>query len=140
MNKLVSRGHLFDDLFRDFSPGYYIKPLHGEALPNQVKVDVKEDQKCFTVVADLPGVNREAITVEIDSDTVSISAEMSQQDQQSEDERVLRNERYFGSVARSLRLPQEVDEANAKARFENGVLTLTLPKKGASGGQRLVIE
>lgn len=140
MSKLVSRGHLFDDFFRDFSPGYLIRPLHGENLPEQIKLDLKEDPKNFTVVADLPGVSREAIQVQIDGDMLSVSAEISQQDQQNQDERVLRSERYYGSVSRSLRLPQEVDEGNAKARFENGVLTLTLPKKIFGRAQRLVIE
>lgn len=140
MSKLVSRGHLFDDFFRDFSPGYLIRPLHGENLPEQIKLDLKEDPKNFTVIADLPGVSREAIQVQIDGDMLSVSAEISQQDQQNQDERVLRSERYYGSVARSLRLPQEVDEGNAKARFENGVLTLTLPKKIFGRAQRLVIE
>lgn len=140
MNKLVNRGHLFDDFFRDFTPGYLIRPLHGEMLPEQIKLDVREDPKNFTVMADLPGVSRDAIHVHIDGDMLSVSAEISQQDQQHKDEKILRSERYFGSVSRSLRLPAEVDEGSARARFENGVLTLTLPKKSSGGGQRLVIE
>lgn len=140
MNKLVTRNHLFDDFFRDFPHGYFVRPLHGEPLPNQIKLDIKEDPKAFTVMAELPGVNRDAIEVHIEGDTVSVSAEVAQQDEQRSDERILRSERYFGSVARTLRLPQEVDEANAKARFENGVLTLTLPKRGSRAGQKLAID
>jgi HSP20 family protein len=52
----------------------------------------------------------------------------------------LRTERYYGAVARSFQLPQDIDQAQAKAKYDNGVLSLTLPKKTASGSQRLAIE
>ena len=142
MNHLTSlRTSLFDDLMRDFAPGYLVRPLHGDPLPQQIKIDVKEDAEKFVVHAELPGVARDDIHVQIEGPVVQLTAEVRQHDQKNEDERVLRSERYYGSVARSIRLPVEVDEGQALAKYDNGVLTLTLPKKAqAQGGRRLRID
>lgn len=142
MNSLMTRGSLFDDFFRDVAPGFYVRPLHGDALPTpaQIKVDVKENDKSYTVQAEVPGVAKEDIHVSIDGSVVTLRAEVKQQDSQTKDDKVLRTERYYGSVARSFQLPQDIDQANAKARYDSGVLTLSLPKKQASGSQRLAIE
>ncbi|MFZ3126136.1 MAG: Hsp20/alpha crystallin family protein [Acidovorax sp.] len=142
MNSLVTRGSLFDDFFKDIAPGFYVRPLHGEGvpLPSQIKVDVKETDGGYTVQAEVPGVPKEDIQVSIDGNVVSLRAEVRQYDQKTEGEKVLRAERYFGSVARSFQLPDDVDAAQAKAKYDNGVLTLTLPKKQGGSAQRLVIE
>ncbi|KMN32351.1 heat-shock protein Hsp20 [Chromobacterium sp. LK1] len=143
MNILPSRGNvsLFDELFRDFTPGFFIKPLHGDPLPSQIKIDVKESATHFTVSADIPGVNKQDIHVEVDGPLVTIKAEVHQTDSDSKDERNLRMERYYGAVSRSFQLPAEIDRDAASAKYENGVLSLTLPKKqGGQGGQRLHIE
>lgn len=142
MNSLVTRGSLFDDFFKDFAPGFYVRPLHGDSLPSpaQIKVDVQESDSAFTVHAEVPGVSKDDLHVSIDGSVVSLRAEVRQHDQRSEEAKVLRSERYFGSVARSFQLPAEVDAAQAKAKYDNGVLTLTLPKKQAGSAQRLVIE
>ncbi|MBS0294472.1 MAG: Hsp20/alpha crystallin family protein [Proteobacteria bacterium] len=142
MNSLISRGSLFDDFFKDFAPGFYVRPLHGDALPepSQIKIDVKEDDAAYTVHAEVPGVPKEDINVSIDGNVVSLRAEVRQHDQKKDGEKLLRSERYYGSVARSFQLPLEVDAAQAKARYDNGVLTLTLPKKQGNKTQRLAIE
>jgi HSP20 family protein len=142
MNALTQRGSLFDELFKDLAPGFYVRPLHGDALPSpaQIKLDVKESPEAYTVMAELPGVPREDIQVTIDGGLVTISAEVKQQDAQTEGERVLRSERYFGQVARRFSLPVEIDQAQAKARYDHGVLTLTLPKQVAAGAHRLTID
>ena len=142
MNALMSRGSLFDELFRDVAPGFYVRPLHGDGLPPpaQIKVDVKESDKAFTVAAEVPGVAKEDIHVSIDGNVVTLRAEIKQQDSQSQDEKVLRTERYYGAVSRSFQLPQDIDQNQAKAKYDNGVLSLTLPKKAAGGSQRLAIE
>ncbi len=142
MNSLMTRGSLFDDFFRDMAPGFYVRPLHGDALPtpSQIKVDVKESDKAYTVQAEVPGVSKQDIHVGIDGNVVTVRAEVKQQDSQGSDEKVLRTERYYGAVARSFQLPQDIDDANAKAKYDNGVLTLTLPKKQAGGAQRIAIE
>jgi HSP20 family protein len=142
MNTLpTQRSSLFDDLFRDFAPGYFVRPLHGDPLPQQVKIEVKEDAENFVLHAELPGVAKQDIQVSIDGPVVSLSAEVKQHDQKRQDERLLRSERYYGSVSRSVRLPLDVDEGRAYAKFDNGVLTLTLPKKlQAATSRRLKIE
>jgi HSP20 family protein len=143
MNALMTRGGLFDDFFRDVAPGFYIKPLHGDALPTpaQIKVDVKETGDAYTVQAEIPGVPKEDIQVAVDGNVVSLRAEIKQQDSTGQDEKTLRSERYFGAVSRSLQLASDIDQSQAKAKYDNGVLTLTLPKKAAmSGAQRLTIE
>ncbi len=142
MNSLVSRGSLFDDFFKDFAPGFYVRPLHGDGLPapSQIKIDVKEDDAAYTVQAEVPGVPKEDINVSIDGNVVSLRAEVRQHDQKKDGEKVLRSERYYGAVARSFQLPVDVDAAQAKARYDNGVLTLTLPKKQGNKTQRLAIE
>lgn len=142
MSSLIRRSNLLDDFFRDVAPGFYVKPLHGDPLPGpeQIKIDVKESDKAYTVHAEVPGVAKEDIHVSLDGNMVTLQAEVKQQDQQTKDEKVLRSERYFGSVARSFQLPQDVDQSQAKAKYENGVLTLTLPKKTGGNAQRLTIE
>ncbi len=142
MNSLMTRANLFDDLFKDLmSPGFLIRPLHGDPLPQSIKVDVKESDGAYTVHAELPGVAKEDIQVTVEGNVVTLRAEVRQQDSQSADEKSLRSERYFGSVARSFQLPTEIDNGKAKARFDNGVLSLTLPKRqGSSSGHRLEID
>lgn len=143
MNALMTRSGLFDDFFRDVAPGFYVKPLHGDSLPTpaQIKVDVKESAEAYTVQAEIPGVPKEDIQVAVDGNVVTLRAEIKQQDSKAQDEKVLRSERYFGAVSRSFQLAMDVDQAQAKAKYDNGVLTLTLPKKLAtSGAQRLTIE
>ncbi len=139
LSPFVSRG-LFDELFRDVNPGYFIKPLHGDALPAQIKVDIKENPGEFIVQAEIPGAGKENIHVNIEGNLVSIRAQVSQVDSESKDDKLLRSERYFGEVSRSFQLPVDIDEASSKARYENGVLTLNLLKKQKQAGQRLNID
>jgi HSP20 family protein len=142
MNSLVSRGSLFDDFFKDIAPGFYVRPLHGDSLPapSQIKVDVKETEGGYTVQAEVPGVPKEDIHVSVEGNVVSLRAEVRQLDQKTEGEKVLRSERYYGSVARSFQLPADIDAGQAKAKYDNGILTLTLPKKLNNSSQRLNIE
>lgn len=141
MSSLMTRGSLFDDFFRDMAPGFYVKPLHGDPLPSpgQIKIDVKENGSNYTVSAEIPGVRKEDIHVTIEGGMVMVRAEVKQEDAHKDD-KSLRSERYFGSVSRGIQLPQDVDQAQAKAKYDNGVLTLTLPKKQGSGSQKLRIE
>ncbi|MBE2264102.1 MAG: Hsp20/alpha crystallin family protein [Burkholderiaceae bacterium] len=142
MNALMNRGSLFDDIFKDLAPAFYVRPLHGDSLPSpaQIKVDVKESEKAYTVQAEVPGVSKDEIHVSLDANVVTLRAEIKQEDSQNTDEKTLRSERYYGAVSRSFQLPQEIDQAQARAKYDNGVLTLTLPKKAANGSQRLTIE
>ncbi len=142
MSSLMTRGGLFDDFFKELSPGFYVRPLHGDPLPSpaQIKMDVKENKGSYTVQAEVPGVSKEEIHVSIEGNVVTLRAEVKQSDAQTSDEKTLRTERYYGAVARSFQMPVEIDSSQARAKYDNGVLTLTLPKKQANGSQRLNIE
>lgn len=141
MNSLITRGSLFDDFFKDMASGFFVRPLHGEPLPQSIKVDIKESGQTYTVEAEMPGVPKEDIQVTIEGNVVTIGAEVKQMDRQTADEKTLRSERYYGSVTRSFQLPMDIDKSGAKARYDNGVLTLTLPKKPQpQGGRRLRID
>jgi len=133
-------GSLFDELFRDVSPGYFVRPLHGDALPERIKVDVKENGNAYTVQAEIPGVKKEDIHVDVEGSVVTLRAQIRQQDEQVKDNQVLHSERYYGEVARSLQLPADIDQQAAVAKYDSGVLTLTLPKKVQKSAQRLTIN
>lgn len=94
-----------------------------------IRVDVSEKENAYIVHADMPGLKKEDIKIEIDGNEVSISAETKNEKDLKDGDRVLRSERYYGKVSRSFSLAQEVDEAAASAKYENGVLELALPKK-----------
>ena len=76
----------------------------------------------------------------IDGGVVTLRAEIKQQDSQANGDKLLRSERYYGMVSRSFQLPADIDQSQSKARYDNGVLTLTLPKKQPGAAQRLTIE
>ena len=128
------------DPFDDFFRGYMVKPFQIEASAPQIKMDVKEDGKTYTVHAEIPGVNKEDIHVDIDKNRVSISAEVRRESEEKKGEVVLRSERYYGTVSRSFTLEHEIDEATAAAKYANGVLELTLPKKTVVSLRRLNIS
>jgi HSP20 family protein len=140
MNGLIPRGSLFDDFFKDVAPAFYVRPLHGDPLPSNIKVAIKETPEAYCVLADMPGVSKDDIQVTVEGNVVNVRAEIKQEDVQQQDEKVLRSERYYGAVSRSFQLPVDIDDTSAKAKVENGVLTLTLPKKRSSMSQRLNIE
>ena len=87
------------------------------------------------------GVKKEDINVRIDGNLVQIDAEVKKQKDIKEDgNKMLRSERYYGSISRSFTVSQEVDDAKAKAKYEDGVLTLELPKKETSTSKQLMIQ
>ncbi len=125
----------FDTLFRGF-----FRPVQADRELPQIRMDVKEDESAYAVHADMPGVAKDDIHVTIDGNTVSISAEMKKSAWQREGEKMLRRERYVGRVSRSFALEHEVDETAASAKYQDGVLELTLPKKLAVAARRLNIQ
>lgn len=130
----------FADVFPELFRGV-LQPARSQASDAlEIRVDVKEANGDYTVQAEMPGVKKEDIHVQIDGNRVSISAEVKRESEKKEGERVLRSERYYGSVSRAFSVASEIDEANAIAKFENGVLTLTLPKKAAPASKRLQIN
>jgi HSP20 family protein len=126
-----------DDLFK----GFFMRPVLLEGQPQmQIKMDVKEDDNAYTVHADIPGVKKEDIHVSIEGNQVSISAETKVEKEHKKGEKLLRSERYVGKVARSFTLAHDVDEAKAQARYSDGVLELTLPKKAGGAAKKLAIQ
>lgn len=130
MAKLPARRSLLDELFSDFPRGYSIAPLHGDPLPSpsKIKVDVKENGDHLIVHAEVPGVAKDAIDDSVDNGALTISAEVSQYDAGEPNDKIIHSERYYGSVQRSISLPSEVSIEEATAKYEDGLLTLALPK------------
>jgi len=131
------------DPLDDFFRGFFVRPVgysseSGE-LPS-VKIDVRTKDNAYLVQAELPGVNKEDIHVDIDGSVVSIIAERKKTTETKEGERVLRTERYFGKVARSFDLGVDIDDTAASAKYQDGVLELTLPKKAVTPNKRLQIQ
>ena len=139
----IQRFDPFNELVDDLFKGFLVRPLsydgRAEVLP-RVKVDVAEKNGAYTVTAELPGVKKDEIQVTIDGAQVTLAAEVKREREASQDERVLHTERVFGKVSRSFTLPQEVDEAKAEAKFRDGVLELTLPKKAAVTGRKVAVQ
>ncbi len=126
-----------DDLFR----GFFVRPMAVEGKPHlQIKMDVSETEKAYVIKAELPGVNKEDINITIDGNQVAVSAEVKEEKEAREGEKLLRQERYFGKVYRAFSLAQDVDEGTATARYNNGVLELTLPKKQAASAKKLRVD
>lgn len=127
----------FDDLFR----GFFMRPVRFDGQQEiQLKMDVGEDDKAYTVHAEIPGVRKEDINVSIDGNQLAISAEVKNEKEVKEGEKVLRSERYFGRISRTLALPQDVDETSAQAKYNNGVLELLLPKRTVSKTRSITIQ
>ena len=113
--------------------------LEGAERAPQIKVDLDEHEDSYVVKAEIPGVRKEDIDVRIDRNQVTISAEVKKEKEEKKEGRVLRSERQYGFASRSFSLASDVDDAKANAKYENGVLQLTLPKKAASSNKRLPI-
>lgn len=142
MSNLVRREPFaIEDMFDDLFKGYWVRPmrLFGEQ-PEMIKMDVKEDEKDYTVHAELPGVNKEDIHVTLEGNLLTIRAEVKKAGEEKEGDKILRSERYHGQVTRAMTLGTEVDEAASRARFDNGVLELVLPKKAVAAARKLAVE
>ncbi len=126
---------LFNDMFR---PAFVWES--GASEPAPIRFDVRETPTAYAVAAELPGAKKEDIHVEIEGNEVTISAETRREVEQKEGEKWLRTERHYGKVARRFALPQEVDETKAEAKFADGVLELTLPKKAAITGRKIAVS
>jgi len=131
---------LVNDLFNDLTDGFFVKPMQGQSLPRSIAMDIKEDENAYVVHAELPGVKKDDIHVEIEGGLVTIKAEVTQEET-TENERMLRRERYTGSVSRRFELPVEVDLDQANADYTDGILVLNLPKlEHKSNVRKLDIE
>jgi HSP20 family protein len=125
-------GRDLDQLFRDFG----MRPFLGQFDVPDIRIDVSETDTAYTVHADIPGAKKDDIELEVDGRQVSITARSSGK-LERKDETCLYSERSEGQVYRAFTLPAEVDGQAAAAKFADGVLTLTLPKK-ANGSQKRI--
>ena len=138
----IARFDPINDLVDDLFKGYFVRPMYSgtaEAAP-RLRVEVAEQNGAYVVTAELPGVRKEDINIAIDGSQVTLSAEVKREKEISDRERLLHSERVYGKVSRSFALPQELDEAKAEARFRDGVLELTLPKKAAAARKAIAIQ
>jgi len=107
--------------------------METENMPPMIKLDVEEAEDRYLVKADVPGVAKDDIHVDVDGNMVTISAEVRREKKDEKEGKVLRSERYCGTMTRSFTLPVDVEFAKAEAKYADGVLRLTLPKhKGAN--------
>jgi HSP20 family protein len=141
MANIQRYGGLFDDVFGDLTRGFWLKPM---TLPGdselKMKVDVKEDEKGYSMHAEIPGVKKEDIQVDVNGNQVSIRAEVKQEKEDKQGEKVLHSERYYGMVSRSMQLPAEIDSQGVKAEYQDGVLNIVLPKKASAQAKRVTIS
>jgi len=138
----VTRYSPFDSALDDLFRGFFVRPVNfeGPAAATPFRVDVTEKGDAYVLRGEIPGVRKEDISITIDGDTVAVSAEVKSERDVKDGERVLRSERQYGKLYRSFTLGQAVDEAGAKARYADGVLELTLPKKAAAQAKRITIQ
>ena len=126
---------LVDAMFSD-----WVGQRATRSLVSRARLEVKERNGQYEVRAELPGTRKEDIAIDIDGAWVSISARADSQAEQKAGEKVLYSERSHESYARAFELPQAVDAAAAEAKFEDGVLTLTLPKKDTPKSTRIAVR
>lgn len=139
----LTRYNPIDDTFDDLFRGFFMRPVRmdlGTQQDVQIKMEVKENDKNYTVHAEIPGVKKDDIHVTVEGNQVVISAEVKNEKEIKEGEKVLRSERYYGKMSRSFSLGQDVDESAAQAKYTDGVLELVLPKKIATASKKLTIS
>lgn len=139
----MSNLRLLDPAFGDFDTAlrrFFGNPLgEREQPPLQMRIDVAERPEAYTVRADIPGVKKEDIQVHVDGNVVRIEAEVRAEKEQREGDRLLRSERYVGTLARAFSLAQDVDDTRVQARYADGVLSLELPKKATPAARRITV-
>lgn len=125
-----------EEMMRDFP---FSQALRGIDAERRIRVDVSETDQAYLVKADMPGLKKEDIKVAVDGNRVSISATIQQAKEETSGGN-LYSERYSGSQYRSFSLPQEVDDTKTEAKYEDGVLQLTLPKKPGTAHRQITVQ
>lgn len=126
--------NLFDNWMDDFEDEFFGKknPLYGKHAANMMKTDVRETENAYEVDIDLPGFKKDEISVQLKDGYLSIGAAKSlNKDQKDENGSYIRRERYAGSMNRSFYVGNNVTNEEIHAKYENGILQLSLPKKAA---------
>jgi HSP20 family protein len=136
---LIPRNSLFDiDRFFDDSWPQLAESRAGTFFAP--RVDIKEVDDHYEISAELPGVAREDIQVHVKDGILTLEAETSQEDKEEKGGRIIRQERRYGKFMRSFNLGADVEEADIKASFNDGVLTLQAPKAVEKEVERRRIE
>lgn len=104
------------------------KAFFNDEASAGIKADIRDNGDSYVIDAELPGYKKEEINVDVNDDILTISAERNSETNEEEKNGYIRRERYYGSVSRSFNI-SEVEASEITAKHENGVLTLTLPKK-----------
>ena len=126
--------NLFDDDWFDFDRDFWGKknPLYGKNAKNIMKTDIREHDEGYELDVDLPGFKKDEISVELDDGYLTISAAKGlDKDEQDKKGKYIRKERYAGAMQRSFYVGDAVTEEDIKAKFEDGILKLSIPKKDA---------
>ncbi len=137
----IARFNTIDNALDQLMRGFFVRPMNFEpAAPAQLRVDVTENDNGYVVRAEIPGVRKEDINVAVDGNQVEISAEVKDEKEVKDGEKVLRSERYYGKLYRAFALGQDVDENATQARYVDGVLELTLRKKATAAAKRIAVQ
>ena len=142
----MSNVRLFDPLVADtFDTAlrrYFAPAPYPADLPQlKMRIDVTENDRGYAIKADIPGVKKEDISVRIDGNVVQIDAEAKREkEEKAGADKVLRSERYYGTVSRTLSLADDIDEARVEAKYADGVLNLQLPKKAAAESKKIAVQ
>ena len=141
MNALT-RFERLDDMFPEMVRRFMRPTQVNLDAPGEIRVDVSETDKEYQVRAEIPGAKKEDIRISIDRNFVSISTEVKQEKEEKSGNgaRSLVKEMYYGSASRGFSLAQEVDETASVAKYEDGVLKLTLPKRKEASSKTLTIQ
>ncbi len=126
MREMMSLREAMDRLFDDA----FTRPMSMSGLSLSPAIDLYQTAEDVVVKASLPGLKAEDVNISITSDVLTLSGEFSQESEKKDATYHIR-ERHSGSFERSLRLPVDIQTDKAKAEFENGILTITLPKAEA---------
>ena len=128
--------NLFDDDWMDFPFAHDFwggkNPLYGKRAKNMMKTDIREHDDGYEIDIDLPGFKKDEINVELDDGYLTISAEKSlDKDEEKKHGRYIRRERYAGALQRSFYVGDALTQEDIKAKYEHGILKLSVPKKEA---------
>lgn len=141
MNALT-RFERLDDMFPEAFRRFMRPAVAGVEAPGEIRIDVSENDQGYEVRAEIPGAKKEDIRVMIDGNYVSIAAEVKREKEErfGKGERALVKELYCGSSSRGFSLAHDVDDKAAIAKYEDGVLKLSLPKRKEASSKTLSIQ
>ncbi|MHB9703756.1 Hsp20/alpha crystallin family protein [Alcaligenes aquatilis] len=145
----LTRFNPFGDLtgtetWRDFEDIFRRVPVVGSLAgntPPSIRLDVNENEQAYQVSAEVPGIKKEDVHVSVEGNVVTIRVESRREQEEKDGDTLLRSERYYGVQTRRFSLAQDIDESEASAKCENGILELILPKKkGGAGAKKLEVR